>query len=75
MELIEGGELFDHIANAKRLEEKRACEIMHQLINAIEYLHSKNIIHRDLKPENILVKDDGNIVVIDFGLSEYVTDE
>lgn len=41
---------------------------------AIEYLHSKDILYRDLKPENIAVAQDGNLKLIDFGLSTIVKD-
>ena len=43
------------------------------MIDALDYLHKIGIIHRDLKPENILMRDDGDICLIDFGLSMEVT--
>lgn len=42
---------------------------MYQLINGVDYCHSKRIIHRDLKPQNILVTEDKTIKIGDFGLS------
>ena len=43
-----------------------------QLIDRIEYIHSKNILHLDIKPTNFLVgyKDPSLIYIIDFGLSK-----
>jgi serine/threonine protein kinase len=42
-----------------------------ELLDAMEYFHSKQIIHRDLKPSNILITNNGNNVkIIDFGLSD-----
>lgn len=50
--------------------ERRALVI--QLLNAFEYIHSKNILHRDISFQNILVKiyDDNSywLKVSDFGL-------
>lgn len=55
MEYAAGGELFDYIVNKSRLSEKEAAGYFYQLIEGIEFLHSKNIAHRDLKPENLLL--------------------
>ena len=43
-----------------------------QLIDRIEYIHSKNLLHLDIKPSNFLVgyKDPFLIYIIDFGLSK-----
>ena len=42
-----------------------------QMMNRIEYIHSKNIIHRDIKPENFTTgyNDLSTIYLIDFGIA------
>ncbi len=39
------------------------------LCEAIQYAHDRGVIHRDLKPANILIDPDGQLRIIDFGLS------
>lgn len=77
MEYVEGVTLREFVEN-QRVEEsqnridKRVYEkIFNELLDAMEYFHSKQIIHRDLKPDNILITNNGNNVkIIDFGLSD-----
>jgi calcium-dependent protein kinase len=48
------------------------------MMMSIAYCHKEGICHRDLKPENLLLlnkKDDTNIKVIDFGLSNIFIDK
>jgi predicted Ser/Thr protein kinase len=51
--------------------EEKVLDWAIQLANALEYLHECEppILHRDLTPENIVLKNDGTIVIIDFGAS------
>ena len=52
MELCQGGELFDRIAECGKLEEDQARQYLVQMALAIEHCHGLNVYHRDLKPEN-----------------------
>ncbi|CAK57378.1 unnamed protein product (macronuclear) [Paramecium tetraurelia] len=70
-----GGELFYHLRNQKRFNEEQAKWLFLQIVDGIQYLHSKNIIYRDLKPENILIDLDGYPKLVDFGLSKIVEDQ
>ncbi|KAF9597296.1 hypothetical protein IFM89_016437 [Coptis chinensis] len=69
MEFVTGGELFDKIVNNGRMREDEARSYFQQLINAVDYCHSRGVYHRDLKPENLLLDMCGNLKVSDFGLS------
>ncbi|MCQ2815886.1 MAG: serine/threonine-protein kinase [archaeon] len=75
MEYCEGGELFNYIVEKRRLSEEETAYFFYQLINGIEYIHSKGVVHRDLKPENLLLDNDKVLKIIDFGLSNYFNGE
>ena len=39
-----------------------------QVTSALQYAHERKLIHRDIKPDNILMKDNGSIMLGDFGI-------
>jgi protein kinase A len=49
LELIEGGELFRHLRDCEKFDEKKAKFYASQIILALEYLHFLGIVYRDLK--------------------------
>jgi serine/threonine protein kinase len=54
------------------LPEDEARHIITQILSAISYLHRSDIVHRDIKPLNVLMAEDGQVKLIDFGLSKSV---
>lgn len=70
-ELVQGVILEDYLGNAEggKLDEAEARKIFRQIVSAVQYCHSKGIAHRDLKLENLMVTREGEVKVIDFGLS------
>ena len=64
-------EYFTENKNANTIM-KDLCMVAIQIIDRIQYIHSKNIIHQDIKPDNFLVgnPDMSIIYIIDFGLSK-----
>ncbi|MCO5581825.1 hypothetical protein L7F22_035714 [Adiantum nelumboides] len=69
LEFVTGGELFDKIFHQGKLKEDEARKYFQQLINAVDYCHSRGVYHRDLKPENLLLDSQKNLKISDFGLS------
>ena len=58
------------IQNSRKCEVTDACLIGNQILDRLEWIHSKDLIYRDMKPSNFLIgkKDPNVIYIIDFGL-------
>ena len=80
-----GGTLFDLVrVNRRGLSRDLSRRYAYQLASAIRYLHEDvRVVHRDIKLENCLIdisdpnaaKDGGNVLLCDFGLAEFVTND
>ncbi|KAJ2308093.1 serine/threonine-protein kinase bud32, partial [Coemansia sp. RSA 2704] len=69
MEFVAGPTLKEWIINNH--DQQRETEIMATVGEILHRLHSYNIIHGDLTTSNMIVSDgDGELVLIDFGLSQ-----
>lgn len=55
--------------------ESEAATIMKRLFRAINHCHASGVVHRDIKAENIMYGADGEIKLIDFGLSRKITNK
>ncbi|MCP5107013.1 MAG: tetratricopeptide repeat protein, partial [bacterium] len=73
MEMLQGESLDDIIAKGELIPLGHCIEIMAQLVDAVEKIHSKGIVHRDLKPGNIMlmeqVENKPFAKLLDFGLA------
>ena len=69
MEFCPKGELFELIVKHQRLREEQASKFLQELVAGVFYIHKLGICHRDLKPENLLLDYNGQLKMVDFGLS------
>lgn len=73
MELIEGGELLEHLIDHGPYSEALAASFLRQFAEAICFVHDNGLAHADLKPENLLLSSDdvvggtARLKVADFG--------
>lgn len=77
MEIL-GKSLEDHVqTQGGKLSAKTTGLIAEQVLQRIEFFHSKKLVHRDIKPENFMfgVKNKvHHVYIIDFGLSKLYWD-
>ena len=70
MEYLSGGNLLGRIPVGGMAEADALCYIR-QLSRGLSYIHSRNILHLDIKPSNICFRKNGDLVIIDFGVSKH----
>jgi serine/threonine protein kinase len=69
MQLIDGINVDDLVAEHDPLPVGWAVAIAAQTCAVLSYAHGKQLIHRDLKPSNLMLSRDGMLKVLDFGLA------
>jgi serine/threonine protein kinase len=69
LEYVNGIDLHQMVQQNGPQKESEVLEWALQIALALKYLHEREepIIHRDLTPDNIVLRNDGKIVIVDFG--------
>jgi predicted Ser/Thr protein kinase len=70
MELIRGESLDRRIQRAGPLPEADLLDIGRKLALTLDHAHRCGIIHRDIKPANIVLSEEGEPVILDFGIAK-----
>jgi tRNA A-37 threonylcarbamoyl transferase component Bud32/DNA-binding response OmpR family regulator len=51
------------------ISQREALAFVREIAAALRVVHEAGIVHRDLKPPNVMLREDGDVVLIDFGLA------
>ncbi len=75
MEKIDGMDLEKYMKqrNFEPISQKAAFRWLEQLVEILHEVHQQEYFHRDIKPSNIMIRENGQLVLIDFGTVKEVT--
>ncbi len=82
MKLAQGEALIDILTeiqqkNPKYVEKYNTYHLLNifrKVCDAVSFAHSMDIIHRDIKPHNIMVGDYGEVLLMDWGIANFIGD-
>ena len=67
MEYFPRGDLKSRLADS--ISEAEALHYLHAIASGLSVVHAAGFLHRDLKPPNVMLRENNEIVLIDFGLA------
>jgi eukaryotic-like serine/threonine-protein kinase len=70
MEFLRGEDLRSAIRKQHTGDMRNRMRIALEIGRALEYIHGQKIVHRDLKPENVHISLNGQVKLMDFGISK-----
>lgn len=71
MEFVDGVSVTEYCKN-NNLDLTQRLNLFIQILQAVQHAHENLVIHHDIKPANILVKNDGQVKILDFGISKLI---
>ena len=75
MPYYNGETLSQFLERGETLSGEEMADLTDQVLSALRYVHGRDLLHRDISPGNLFLKQDGSVLLIDFGASRQVVGE
>ncbi len=69
MEFVPGFTIQEIVSKLIRLSTEETVAIIYEICKALEPFHLKNFVHRDLKPGNLMITPQGQLKIMDYGIT------
>lgn len=74
--LVQGQDIRTFISKFEYSKDrvKKVCDIFYSVLDALDFLHSKDVLHLDIKPSNIMIEGGHNVRLMDLGIASSADD-
>lgn len=70
--LVSGHDLSQELKGDRPMATPQVADLLRGMLQVLGFIHDRHVIHRDIKPSNIIRRQDGKLVLIDFGAVKYL---
>jgi serine/threonine-protein kinase len=71
-EYVKGSSLAQELHLGTPWAESQVIALLTDILKILEFVHAKQLIHCDVTPQNLIRREDGKLVLIDFGIAQRV---
>ena len=73
MEYVEGETVKQLVDKEGRMEPLAVLRLMKPVLDCLSVIHREKLLHRDIAPDNLIHREDGRLVLIDFGTARFLS--
>lgn len=73
MEYVEGETVKQLVNKEGRMEPLAVLRLMKPVLDCLSVIHREKLLHRDIAPDNLILREDGRLVLIDFGTARFLS--
>ena len=71
-EFVKGATLQTELDKNGVFSEQQIKKLLIEVLQILDFVHSKQVIHRDIKPENLILSSENKLFLVDFGAAKIV---